>query len=213
MLRLKSFILLLFSFLYYSAHSQTSYSFWKDDEILRKKFLDESVRKKQALLDVSPKQYAKDYKEIYDHQFGEIEDMWKGTRTVTSPEINNYLQSIVKKIIAANPDLQKTDARIVFTRDNWPNAVSMGDGSIAINGGLFIFLNNEAELAFVICHELSHYYLDHTNKTIKKIVELCNSDDFKKEVKRISKQEYGAGKGLQETTARLAGYVATMARS
>lgn len=204
MLRLKSFILLLFSFLYYSAHSQTSYSFWKDDEILRKKFLDESVRKKQALLDASPKQYAKDYKEIYDHQFGEIEDMWKGTRTVTSPEINNYLQSIVKKIIATNPELQKTDARIVFTRDNWPNAVSMGDGSITINGGLFIFLNNEAELAFVICHELSHYYLDHTNRTIKKIVELYNSDDFKKQVKRISKQEYGAGKEFDELMKKMA---------
>lgn len=204
MLRLKSFILFLFLALCISAQSQNAYSFWKDDTVLRKKLLEESIRKKQTLLAASPKQYVKDYKEIYEHQFGEIEDMWKGTRTVTSPEINNYLQSIVKKIIAANTELQKTDARIVFTRDDWPNAVSMGDGSIAINGGLFVFLNNEAELAFVICHELSHYYLDHTNKSIKKIVELYNSDDFKKEVKRISKQEYGAGKEYDELMKKMA---------
>ena len=80
----------------------------------------------------------------------------------------------------------------------------MGDGSIVINGGLLIFLNNESELAFVICHELSHYYLDHTNKSIKKIVELYNSDDFKKEVKRLSKQEYGAGKEFDELMKRMA---------
>ena len=204
MLRLPSFILLLVSFLCSLAHSRNSYSFWKDDTILRKKFLDESKQKKQALVAASPKQYAKDYKEVYEHQFEEIEDMWSGTRAVTAPEINNYLQSIVKKIISANPELQKTDARVVFTRDDWPNAVSMGDGSIAVNGGLFIFLNNEAELAFVICHELSHYYLDHTNKSIQKIVELYNSDEFKKEVKRLSKQEYGVGKEFDELIKKMA---------
>jgi hypothetical protein len=110
----------------------------------------------------------------------------------------------VKNITSANPQLRGVDARVVFTRDGWPNAVSLGDGSIAINGGLFIFLNNEAELAFVICHELSHYYLDHTNKSIKKIVDLYNSEDFKKEVKRLSKQEYGAGREYDELMKKMA---------
>jgi hypothetical protein len=205
MLRLKSFVLLLFVYvLNTTAQSQVTYTFWKDDIRLRNKYFEESMQKKQTLIAASPKQYAKDYKEIYEHQFGEIEDVWKSTRAVTSPEVNSYLQSILKKIIAANPEIQKTDARIVFTRDDWPNAVSMGDGSIAINGGLFIFLNNEAELAFVICHELSHYYLDHTNKQIKKIVELYNSEALTKEVKRLSKQQYGAGKEFDELMKRMA---------
>lgn len=98
-MRLKSFIPLLFSFFYYSAHSQTSYASWKDDTVLRKKFFEESIQKKQALIAASPKQYAKDYKEIYEHQFGEIEDLWKGTRTLTSPEINDYLQASLRKLL------------------------------------------------------------------------------------------------------------------
>lgn len=206
MLRLRP-IILLFLFvqvLHTAAQSQTSYVFWKDDVSLRKRYFDESMQKRQTVLAASPKQYAKDYKEIYQHQFDEIGDLWNSTRPVTAPEVNNYLQSIVKKIIDANPELQNTDARIVFTRDDWPNAASMGDGSIAINGGLLIFLNNEAELAFVICHELSHYYLDHTNKQIKKIVELYNSENFTKEVKRLSKQQYGAGKEFDELMKRMA---------
>ena len=203
MLRLPSFILCLLSVLSISAHSQGSYSFWKDDTLLRRRFLDESRQKKQALINSASGQYAKDYKEVYGLEFEGIEDMWKGTGVVTAPEVNKYLQAIVKKIVAANPELRNTDARIVFTRDDLPNAASMGDGSIAINGGLLIFLNNEAELAFIICHEMSHYYLDHTNKSIKKLVELYNSDEFKKEVKRISKQEYGAGKELNELVKKM----------
>lgn len=206
MLRLRSMILwLLVTYAMPGiAQSPGNYVFWKDDENLRKNFYDESLRKNRLLISNSPKQYAKDYKEIYDQQFDEILDLWNSKRPVTSPAVNNYLQSIVKKIIDANPVLQNTDARIVFTRDDWPNAVSMGDGSIAINGGLFIFLDNEAELAFVICHELSHYYLDHTNKQIKNIVDLYNSEDFAREVKRISKQEYGAGREFDELMKKLA---------
>ena len=206
MLQLKSFALfiVLMYVLQAKAQSQTSYPFWKEDISLRKKYFVESLEKKKAQIETAPKQYAKDYKEVYEHQFSEIEELWKDTRPVTAPEVNNYLQAIVKKIIAVNPELKNTDARVVFTRDDWPNAASMGDGSIAINGGLVIFLNNEAELAFVICHELAHYYLDHTNKQIKKIIDLYNSEDFKKEVKRISKQEYGAGKEFNELMKKLA---------
>jgi len=206
MLPLRFLILPFFtvSFLFVVAQSQTSYIFWKDDTLIRKKYYDISMQKRRALIDATPKLHAKDYKEIYNHQFDEIGNLWKSTRPVTAPEVNNYLQSIVKKIVAANPEIQNTDARVVFTRDIWPNAVSMGDGSIAINGGLFMYLNSESELAFVICHELSHYYLDHTNNSIRKIVELYNSDDFKKEMKRLSKQQYGAGKELDELMKKMA---------
>lgn len=206
MLRLKVFVLFIFFIYVYQAKAQSSesYSFWKDDASLRRKYYVESLEKKKALIETLPRQYAKDYKAIYQHQFSEIEALWKDTRVVTSPEVNSYLQSIVKRIVAANPDLKTTDARVVFTRDDWPNAVSMGDGSIAINGGLVVFLNNEAELAFIICHELSHYYLDHTNKQIKKVVELYNSEAFTKEVKRLSKQEYGAGKEFDELMKKMA---------
>jgi hypothetical protein len=203
---LRAFVILVLSVPCLKAIAQpgNSYNLWKDDTMLRKQYYEESMRKKQALLSACPKTYEKDYKTIYEHQFVEIGELWKGTRAVTATEVNNYLQAIVRRITSTNPELQNADARVVFTRDEWPNAVSMGDGSIAINGGLIIFLDNEAELAFVICHELSHYYLDHTNRSIKKIVDLYNSEDFKKEVKRLSKQEYGAGKDFDELMKKMA---------
>jgi Peptidase family M48 len=114
------------------------------------------------------------------------------------------LQSVVQKIIAANDELKKTDARVIFSRDWWPNAFSMGDGTIAINAGLMVFLDNEAELVFVLSHELAHYYLDHTGSAIKKYIETISSESFQKELKRLSKTEYGTNRQLEELSKTFA---------
>ena len=183
---------------------QFAYSLQKDDTVLRKNYHDQSLKKKELLLASIGKENAKEYKNIYDQQFEAIDELWKSTRPVTSPEAHAYLQSIVQKIIAANPGLQGTDARVVFSRDWWPNAVSMGDGTIAINAGLVIYMNNEAELVFVLCHELSHYYLGHTQKSIKKYVETISSDAYQSELRRLSKTTYGANKQLEELAKSIA---------
>lgn len=202
--RLYLFITLLLPALCVVAQTQSVYSFWKDDTLLRKKYYDQSIKKKDVFIAAAGKEHQKDFKEIYNNHFEEIGELWKSSRPVTAPEVNNYLQSIVQKIFAVNPDLKNTDARVVFTRDWWPNAVSMGDGSITVNGGLVLFMEDEAEMAFVICHELAHYYLDHSNKAIKKTVQTVNSEEFKKEVKRLSKQEYRVSEQMQNLFKKMA---------
>jgi Zn-dependent protease with chaperone function len=186
------------------AQLQPVYSFQEDDTLLRKNYYEQSVKKKEQLIAAVGKENAKDYKQMYEQQFEAIGELWKSTRPVTSPEAHAYLQSIVQKIIAVNPELKGTDARVVFSRDWWPNAVSMGDGTIAINAGLMIFMDNEAELVFVICHELSHYYLEHTQKAIKKYVETVNSEAFKAEIKRLSKEQYRVNQQFEALTKSLA---------
>lgn len=172
--------------------------FQHDDSLLKKNYFDQSIGKKNKLIASADKKYAADYKKIYEDQFTEIGKLWQTNRSVTSPGAHGYLQSIVQKIVSANTELAKTDARIVFSRDWWPNAYSMGDGTIAVNAGLMIFLDNEAELVFVLSHELAHYYLDHTNKSIRQYVEKINSATFQSELKRLSKTEYGTNKQLEE---------------
>jgi Peptidase family M48 len=174
------------------------YSFQKDDTILKKKYFEQCIRKKDVLLASLSSQYAKDYREIYDDQFNEIGNLLQSTRSVTAPKAHNYLQTVVQKIIIANPELKGTDVRVIFSRDWWPNAYSMGEGTITVNAGLMIFLDNEAELVFVLCHELAHYYLQHTPKAIRKYVETINSDEYQKELKRLSKEEYRVNQQLEK---------------
>jgi hypothetical protein len=179
------------------ASSQTVYSFQKDDSILKKNYYEQSIQKKELLFASIGKEYARDYKNIYEEQFKEIGKLWQSTRPVTSPEAHTYLQSIVQKIVAVNPELKGTDARVVFSRDWWPNAFSMGEGTIAINAGLVVYMDNEAELVFVLCHELAHYCLEHTPKSIKKYVETINNEEYQAELKRLSKTTYGANQQLE----------------
>ena len=186
------------------AQLQPVYSFQKDDTILKKNYYERSIGKKDILLSLIDKQNAKDYKNIYEDQFKQISLLWQSDRPVTEPAAHGYLQSVVQKIISVNGELKKTDARIVFSRDWWPNAYSMGEGTIAINAGLMIFLDNEAELVFVLCHEMAHYYLEHTARAIKKYVETVNSEAFQKELKRLAKTEYGANRQLEELSRSFA---------
>jgi Zn-dependent protease with chaperone function len=198
------FFLLLLSTLACTAQQQPIYLFQRDDSLLKKTYFEQSAKKKATLLAAVDKKNASDYKKIYDEQFTEIGKLWQSSRSVTSPAAHGYLQSLVQKIISSNAALANNDARIVFSRDWWPNAYSMGDGTIAINAGLMVYLNNEAELVFVLCHELAHYYLDHTNKAIKKYVETINSEAFQSELKRLSKTEYGVNRQLEELTRTFA---------
>ena len=134
----------------------------------------------------------------------ELAELLQSSLAVTASEANGYLQSVLQKIIAANDELKGKELRVIFTRDWWPNAYSMGEGTIGINAGLVIFLENEAELVFVLCHELSHYYLQHTQRSIEKYVETVNSDSIQKELKKLSKQEYRVNQRLEELVKLLA---------
>jgi Zn-dependent protease with chaperone function len=179
---------------------QSVYIFQQDDTLLKKNYYEQSLKKKNSFLASVTRETAADYKKIYDEQYELIADLLKTTRTITAPEAHSYLQSVLKKIISANNELSGLEVRVMFSRDWWPNAYSIGDGTITINAGLMIYLDNEAELAFVLSHELSHYYLNHSGKSIRKYVETIHSDEFQKELKRLSKEQYRVNEQLEKLT-------------
>src|SRR4030095_11893765 len=182
---------------------QQIYTFQKDDTLLKNNYYEQSIQKKNSFLASVSKENDADYKKIYEEQYEEIEDLLKTGRSVTSPEAHGYLQSVLKKVVSANNELGGLEVRVVFSRDWWPNAYSIGDGTISINAGLMIYLDNEAELAFVLCHELSHYYLNHSGKSIKKYVETLHSEEFQSELKRLSKEEYRVNEQLEKLAKSL----------
>jgi Peptidase family M48 len=181
-----------------TAQLQPGYVFQKDDTLLKKKYYEQALKKKSELVASLGKENAADYRKIYDDQFNIIGELLQTSRSVTSPEAHQYLQSVLQAVILANTELKGLELRVVFSRDWWPNAYSLGDGTIIINAGLMIYLDNEAELVFVLCHELAHYYLNHSGKAIKKYVETINSIEFQEKLKRLSKQQYRVNQELAE---------------
>ncbi len=183
---------------------QPVYEFQQDDTILRKSFYEQALQKQKALLSSIGNEHKDDYKRVYESRFNGVSAVLQSSRTVSAKEPHEYLQGILKKITDSNKELQGLQVRLVFSRDWWPNAYSMGEGTLVVNAGLMIFLENEAELVFVLCHELAHYYLQHGDKDIKKNVETVNSEAFKQELKRLSKEEFRIGQQLEALFKNLA---------
>ena len=201
----RAILLLFFSAIQFAVYSQLKpiYNFWKDDSLLKKSYYEQALQKQNSLISSLGKENKNDFKEIYKYRFDQVANLLQSSRTVTAPEAHQYLQDLLKKITDANPELQSLQLRMVFSRDSWPNAYSMGEGTVVVNAGLMIFLNNEAELVFILCHELAHLYLDHSDKTIKKNVTKFNSEEFKKELKRLSKEEFRVGKQLNDLLKKI----------
>jgi Zn-dependent protease with chaperone function len=122
---------------------------------------------------------------------------------MTNPEVEQYLNKLTQEILSHNANLIGSDIRIQFSRSNWPNASSMGEGTIIFNIGLFNRLQNEAQVAFVISHELAHYYLNHSNNAIRQYVETVNSDEFQKQLREIRNNNYRQNAAIEKLALRL----------
>ncbi|MBI3137587.1 MAG: M48 family metalloprotease [Sphingobacteriales bacterium] len=180
------------------------YSFPLEDTTLKNQLYHAVLDKKNALLAALDKEHREEYRDVYEDRFELIAALMKSSRLVAEPDAHQYLQQVLDRIVSVNGELKPLSIRLVFSRDWWPNASSVGEGTLIVNAGLLVRLKNESELTFVLCHELAHLYLDHAGKSIRKNISTLNSDAFRSELKKLAKQEYGAGAGLEKLFRMLA---------
>lgn len=68
---------------------------------------------------------------------------------------SQYLNDIADVILADDPDLRQ-QIRIYYYHSPSVNAFTVADGIIAVYTGLLFHVKSEAELAFVLSHEIAH---------------------------------------------------------
>lgn len=78
-------------------------------------------------------------------------------------EMENYLNGIVKRLGKSSPEYANMIAYVKRSPDM--NAFCIHDGSFFINIGLLAEVKNEAALANVLGHEMSHYLLHHLEQS------------------------------------------------
>jgi predicted Zn-dependent protease len=162
------------------------------------KFIDDYTNRHKADIDRIKDENSGDVKRsivaTYNDQFDDLVKDFKKGELYFEKENQAYLQKIFDNIIASNPELKKDEMNIHFSRATSPNAYSVGDGTLIVQMGLFECLNNEAELVSVICHEISHYKLDHRNTSIKRHFENLHSRETRKEERQINRMKYNKQK-------------------
>lgn len=93
------------------------------------------------------------------------------------PDLQSYVDSVCKRLIADRPTPEHVEFRCLVIRDPMQNAYAEPNGTVYVTTGLLALLENEAELAGVLGHELTHTYNRHLyleNRSIRKKVLAIN---------------------------------------
>jgi predicted Zn-dependent protease len=89
-------------------------------------------------------------------------------KTVPDTEIQAYVERIGASLIPVHQrelpasDPSKIPFQFYVVVDKTPNAFATPNGIVVVNSGLFAVLENEAQLAFILSHEVSHAVQEHS---------------------------------------------------
>jgi tetratricopeptide (TPR) repeat protein len=87
------------------------------------------------------------------------------------PEVTAYVRNVADRLIGERESPELVKYQIYVLRDTMVNAFAMPNGSIYVNTGLLAALENEAQFASVLSHEISHVERRHTyqhNRSLRK---------------------------------------------
>jgi beta-barrel assembly-enhancing protease len=93
---------------------------------------------------------------------GELRMHWKNYKIVPNREAQEYIAQLGNSLIPAHQksladgDPLKIPFRFFLVEDKSFNAVTYPNGVVVVHSGVFDVLENEAQLAFVLSHEISH---------------------------------------------------------
>jgi len=137
------------------------------------------------------KKQQKTYTEIISERNKDLVEDFEKNQIVGDTLLLNKCNSIITKMKISNPNFSFNNISVYINRSCTANASCFGEGTLFVNMGLFLWIDNDDELALIIGHELSHQFLDHAEGKIKNNIQLLSSDDFIAEIKAIKKSKDG----------------------
>lgn len=118
-----------------------------------------------------------------------LKDIQNG-KFVYHKEFSKLLEDNFSKIKNKNPDINFDDIKILLRLDESINAYNTGEGIVIFNLPLLMNINDEYEVSFIICHEISHQHLNHVFKSLQTNIEKGNSKEMIEKTKQIKKAKY-----------------------
>lgn len=95
-------------------------------------------------------------------------------KLLPNKEVQDYVQRIGQSLVPAyqkalpDTDPQKINFRFYVVNDKDANAFALANGIVVVNSGMLELLKNEAQLAAVMAHEISHATQEHTWRQMNK---------------------------------------------
>ncbi|MCW3082774.1 MAG: hypothetical protein JWP12_140 [Bacteroidetes bacterium] len=108
----------------------------------------------------------------------EIDKQLHGGNILLNEELSTYVNNVVDKLLKSDPEL-RSKLKIYVTKVPEMNAYCMGKGYLFVNAGLLAKMENEAQLAYVLAHEISHFVKMHNFNTYAEFKKI--DKDYKKQ--------------------------------
>ena len=91
----------------------------------------------------------------------QVSKMMAGGRIVYGDPITRMVNRIADTLLKDYPELRK-ELRFYTVKSPEVNAFATGQGMVFVNAGLVAQVEDEAQLAFILSHEIIHYYRNHS---------------------------------------------------
>ncbi|MFN0200969.1 MAG: M48 family metallopeptidase, partial [Bacteroidia bacterium] len=126
-------------------------------------------------------QEAKEKFLLYQRYF--TDNLLKSGRIIVNPELTDYLNEILDILLKDEPEVRKK-IRLYILRSPSVNALAMNDGTILICWGLLAQVENEAQLAYILSHEITHFKERHVLDQFQESRKRKNGRDVASEDRR-----------------------------
>ena len=116
----------------------------------------------------------------------------EGGLYLMDPELTSYVNQVGARLAAVSD--RPLPYEFVVLNDSIPNAWALPGGKIAINRGLLLALENEAELAAVLGHEIVHAAARHSAKNRAIVKSIHYSHQLSSQFQVITSISYAISK-------------------
>lgn len=113
----------------------------------------------------------KDKEKFYLQSSFVIDEMMRSGKILFNDELSVYVNKVADKLLANNPNLRKS-LNFYVIKSTVVNAFATDRGSIFISIGLLARLEDEAQLAYILAHEIVHYQEKHNIQTYVEYAEI-----------------------------------------
>ena len=91
----------------------------------------------------------------------QIDALLLSGRVVFNDPLSDYVNKVADNVLADDPETRKK-LRFYILKSPYVNAAATDQGVVFVNMGLLAQLENEAQLAFILSHEIVHYKKKHS---------------------------------------------------
>jgi hypothetical protein len=124
----------------------------------------------------------KEKAQFYQESQYYINQLLLSGKVLFNDPLSNYVSKVGNHLLQNYPEIQ-SEVRFYVVKSPSVNAFASNSGIILVNIGLLARLENEAQLAFILCHEISHYIHQHPLEIYLKAQKLNgNQEGFMRKV-------------------------------